>query len=83
MEKGLTAQLINRVTETPRQYWVTSLRARKSTFNNMGITINHTSVATGKFTLAISSEPMRWNVALKKCPRPMPARMHKNTQTLK
>jgi hypothetical protein len=58
MENGLTAQLMNSVTPMPRQCSLTCDKAAKSIFTNIGMIISQIRTATGRFTLAISAEPM-------------------------
>ena len=54
IEKGLTAQLTNKVTPIPRQYCLTWESAVKSTFIIMGIIISHTNKQIGKLICANS-----------------------------
>ncbi len=83
MENGLTAQLMNSVTPIPRQCSLTRAKAAKSIFTSMGMIINQIRTATGRFTLAISAEPMTWNIVGKKCPSAMPAMMQRPTQIVR
>ena len=83
MEKGLTAQLTNRVTATPRQCRVTPFNARRSILSSMGMIISQIITATGRLIRATSSRPTNWKTSGTHCPRPMPAPMHRNTQTLR
>ena len=83
MEKGFTAQLIKSVTPMPRQCSLTRDKAVKSIFTSIGMIINQIRIATGKLTLAISTEPMLWNTVGKKCPNAIPTMMQKATQTVR
>ncbi len=58
IENGFTAQLMNSVTPTPRQWRPTSPSAAKSILSSMGMTISQISTATGMLTLAISIAAM-------------------------
>ena len=55
IENGLTAQLMNSVTPTPRQCSRTWPSAPKSIFSSIGMIISQTSPATGRLTRAISA----------------------------
>jgi hypothetical protein len=83
IENGLTAQLMKSVTPMPRQCSLTCARAAKSIFTSMGMIISQISTATGRFTLAISAEPIRWNTAGKKWPSVIPATMQRPTQRVR
>ena len=48
IEKGLTAQLTNRVTAISRQWLFTWLNAPKSTFSSIGTIITQISRPTGR-----------------------------------
>ena len=55
IEKGLTAQLMNKVTPMPRQCCATCDSAAKSILTSIGMIISQISTATGRLTLAISA----------------------------
>ncbi|OIQ71182.1 hypothetical protein GALL_472010 [mine drainage metagenome] len=81
IENGLTAQLMNSVTPTPRQCARTSPSAPKSIFSSIGMIISQTSPATGRLTRAISALAMVANKPGKRCPSATPATMHRVTQS--
>ncbi len=83
IEKGLTAQLMNSVTPTPRQCSLTCPSAPRSIFSSIGTIISQISTATGRFTLAISAAAMAWNRPGTRWPSATPATMHNATQTLR
>ena len=55
IEKGFTAQLMNRVTPTPLACSVTLPSAPKSIFSNIGMIMSQMRTATGKLTFATSA----------------------------
>jgi hypothetical protein len=63
MEKGLTAQLMKRVTPIPFQWDLTWPRAPKSIFISMGMIITQIRTPTGRLTWATSSRPRNWKGA--------------------
>lgn len=83
IENGFTAQLMNSVTPIPRQYRRTPANAPKSIFISMGMTISHTSTATGRLTCATSRPPTAWNTPGITCPSPIPTTMHSATQRVR
>jgi hypothetical protein len=60
MVKGLIAQLTINVTEMPRQCRLTWPSDAKSILTSIGMIISQISTATGRFTFAISADPMAW-----------------------
>ncbi|MCY1554365.1 hypothetical protein D9M68_909340 [compost metagenome] len=83
MEKGLTAQLTNRVTNMPFFCWRTSLIALKSIFISIGMIITQISRPTGILTLATSRAPTAWAACGTTRPRMVPATMHRNTHRVR
>ena len=83
IEKGLTAQLMKRVTPIPRQWRPTCPSAAKSIFSSIGMTISQIRTATGRLTLAISAEPMAWNTPGMTWPSAIPTTMHSATQMVR
>ena len=81
IENGLTAQLMNSVTPTPRQCSRTWPSAPKSIFRSIGTIISQTSPATGRLTRAISALAMAANTLGSRCPSATPATMQSATQS--
>ena len=81
IENGFTAQLMNRVTPTPRQCWRTSPSAPKSIFSSIGMIISQTSPATGRLTRAISALAIVAKSPGRMCPSATPATMHRATHS--
>ena len=81
IENGFTAQLMNKVTPTPRQCSRTWPSAPKSIFSSIGMIINHTNPATGRLTRATSAAAMVANSPGNRCPSATPATMHRATHS--
>jgi hypothetical protein len=83
IEKGLTAQLMNRVTPTPLQCCRTDPKAPKSIFSNIGTIISQISTATTRLTWATSAEAMAPNRPGSIWPNAMPVTMQSATHRLR
>src|SRR4051812_37822030 len=83
IEKGLTAQLMNSVTPTPRMCSVTLPSAPKSIFSSIGMIISQISRATGRLTLAISRPATAAKAPGIACPKATPATLQSPTQSVR
>lgn len=83
IENGLTAQLTNNVTPTPRQCLRTCPIAAKSTLSSIGTIMSQINIATGRLTLAISAEATAPNKPGMMCPSVTPATMQSATQSVR
>ena len=81
IEKGFTAQLMNKVTPTPFQCRRTEPSASKSILRSIGMIISQISTATGRLTRAISAEAIAAKAPGTAAPSAMPATMQSATQT--
>ena len=83
IEKGLTSQLTKSVTPMPRTWRRRSCRALKSTFTSIGTIITQMRRPTGKLTSATVQRESAANTSGSACPSPMPAPMHRSTQSVR
>jgi hypothetical protein len=83
IENGLTAQLMKRVTPTPRQCSRTFPSAPRSIFSSIGTIISQISSATGMLTCASSAAAIASKGPGIRWPSPIPATMQSATQTLR
>ncbi len=83
IENGFTAQLMKRVTPTPRQCSRTWPSEPKSIFNNIGTIMSQISIATGRLTLATSAAATAPKKPGMTCPSATPTRMQSATHKVR
>ena len=83
IENGFTAQLMKRVTPTPRQCSRTWPNEPKSIFSNIGTIMSQMSAATGRLTLATSAVATAAKKPGMTCPSATPATMQSATQRVR
>jgi L-asparaginase II len=83
MVNGLIAQFITRVKMTGLGALTAFTTSLKSICSIMGYIMAKRNIATGILTWATCRELRSWAAAGKAAPRPIPARMHNATHTVK